>query len=431
MKGTPTPETIRLRSDVENKLGFEVTCTRDCIILSQELKRFDQRFSLSVSTLRRFFGIIKQNSPTSYTSLNALARYTGAPSYDKWNDLHFQKINKKGKKTSEIFKDEITFKDFVLSSDFNTRPETITSSIQIINEILNLVEKKETFQLSAQKLREINKLTYNLIKIDAYPNEVWKRLNRIPRARIFTEAFPPIDFLDGIGEMYMQDYLETSSTEEERMFATALIAAGSIYTGSNLKSAVKNLKPIEKYDTTIHPSPQARVLGLNLLALKNGVKTETNQKKDFRRLILEGINDETEIWPKWSGLANIFKLKLAEWLILSNDVELLQAFYSSIKTLKSSQAITYKHDQFDVSFEIFNAWALFLIDKKKEAMDTIESIDLEKLSIHEERTISIYYYALTSKLYTGDKRMESIKYLDLLTEQTKYHGLRTMLNLIN
>ena len=425
MKPTPTPETIRLRSDVENKLGFEVTCTRDCIILSQELKRFDQRFSLSVSTLRRFFGIIKQTSPTSYTSLNALARYTGAPSYDKWNDHHFQKVNKIEKKTSEIFKDEMT------SKDFDTRPETITSSIQIINEILNLVEKKTTFQLSAQKLREINKLTYNLIKIDAYPNEAWKRLNRIPRARIFTEAFPPIDFLDGIGEMYMKDYLATSSTKEERMFATSLITAGSIYTGRNLNSAVNNLKPIKNYDTTVHPSPQARVLGINLLALNNGIKTETNQNIGFRRLILKGIKDETEIWPKWSGLANIFKLRVAEWLILSNDLELLQAFYSSVKTMKSSQEISFKHDQFDVSFETFNAWVLFLLDKKEEAMNTIETIDLEKLSVHEERTISIYYYALTSRLYSGDKGRSSIKYLDLLTEQTKYYGLRTMLNLIN
>jgi hypothetical protein len=425
MKTTPTPETIRLRSDVENKLGFEVTCTRDCIILSQELKRFDQRFSLSVSTLRRFFGIIKQNNPTSYTSLNALARYTGAPSYDKWNDHHFRKINKKGKKTSEIFKAEMK------SNDFDTRPETITSSIQIINEILNQVDKKTTFQLSAQKLRDINNLTYNLIKIDAYPHETWKRLNRIPRARIFTEAFPPIDFLSGIGEMYMKDYLATSSTKEERMFASSLITAGSIYTGSILNSEVNNLKPIKNYDTTVHPSPQARVLGINLLALNNGIKTATNQNKGFRSLILKGIKDEMEIWPKWSGLANIFKLRVAEWLILSNDLELLQAFYNSVKTMKSSQEISFTHDKFDVSFETFNAWVLFLLDKKEEAMNTIETIDLEKLSIHEERTISIYYYALTSRLYSGNKGRSSMKYLDLLTEQTRYYGLRTMLNLIN
>jgi hypothetical protein len=425
MKITPTPATIKLRADVENKLGFEVTCTRDCIILSQELKRFDIRFSLSVSTLRRFFGIIKQNSATSYTSLNALARYTGAPSYDKWNNHHFHKSGKKEKAGHGIFKSEITTKDF------DTRPETITRTIQIINTLLNQVEQKETFHLSPQKLREINQLTFYLLKINAYPTATWKKLNRIPRARIFTEAFPPIDFLHGVGEEYMRDYLVTATSEEEKMFANSLIASGSIYTGRNLKSAVVDLKIFKRYDPAIHPSPQARILGLNLLALQNGIKTETNQRKGFRELILEGIENETEIWPKWSSLTNIFKLRLAEWLILSNDVKLLKAYTNSLKPLKTSQEITYKHEQFEASFEIFHAWALFLIDKKEEATEIIESIDLSKLSIHEERTISIYYYSLTSRLYTGDKSASSIKYLDLLTEQTNYHGLRTMLNLIN
>ena len=192
-----------------------------------------------------------------------------------------------------------------------------------------------------------------------------------------------------------------------------------------------DLELFERYNRAIHPSPQARILGLNLLALKNGIKTETNQRKGFRELILEGIENETEIWPKWSSLTNIFKLRLAEWLILSNDVKLLKAYTNSIKPLKTSQEITYKHEQFETSFKIFHAWALFLIDKKEEATEVIENIDLAKLSIHEERTISIYYYALTSRLYSGDKSTSSIKYLDLLTEQTKYHGLRTMLNLIN
>jgi len=423
----PTPATIKLRADVENQLGFEVTCTRDCIILSQELKRFDRRFSLSVSTLRRFFGIIKQNSATSYTSLNALARYTGAPSYDKWNDHHFHKSENKEKAGHGIFKSEITTKDF------DTKPETITRTIQIINTLLHQVEQKETFHLSPKKLREINQLTFYLLNINAYPTATWKKLNRIPRARIFIEAFPPIDFLNGVGEEYMRDYLVTATSEEEKMFANSLVASGSIYSGKNLKSAVVDLELFERYDRTIHPAPQARILGLHLLALKNGIKTETNQRKGFRELILEGIENENEIWPKWSSLTNIFKLRLAEWLILSNDVKLLKAYNKSIMTLMISQeiTITYKHDQFDTSVEIFHAWALFLLDKEEEAIRVIESVDLAKLSIHEERTISIYYYALTSRLYSGDKSTSSIKYLDLLTDQTKYHGLRTMLNLIN
>ena len=425
MKITTSSHIKELRSAVEIKLGFEVTCTRDCIILSQELKRFDRRFSLSVSTLRRFFGIIKQKSPTSFTSLNALARYTGAVSYDKWKDHHFNDLDAEETSHNLIFKSENT------PNQFDTRPETITNTIYILNQLIDQFEQSSTFRISPQKTREISQLTFYLLRIDAYPTETWKKLNRTPRARIFTEAFPPIDFLNGVGDIYMKDYLATSSSKEEKMFAKSLIASGLIYTGRNLKSSIKDLDLFEKYDTTIHPSPQARMLGLNLLALKNGIKTKTNQKKDFRKLILNGIENETELWPKWSSLTNIFKLRLAEWLILSNDVEFLKAFNKSIETLKSSQEITYKYDQFESSFEIFHAWSLFLVGKTENAISIIESIDLAKLSIHEERTISIYYYALTMRLYTGNKSSSSIKYLDLLTEQTKYHGLRIMLQLIN
>ncbi|MAU75391.1 MAG: hypothetical protein CL831_00790 [Crocinitomicaceae bacterium] len=422
MKITPTPATIKLRADVENKLGFEVTCTRDCIILSQELKRFDQRFSLSVSTLRRFFGIIKQNSPLSYTSLNALARYTGAPSYDKWNNHHFHKAAETKKENHEIFKPENTIKDF------DTSPATITKTIQAIEQILNQFKHKGNFIISPQKLREINQLTFYLLRINAYPTETWKKLNRTPKARIFSLAFPPMDFLHGVGKPYMEDYLATATSEEEKMFANSLIAAGSIYTGGNINAAVQGLKLIDRYDAALHPTPQARMLGLNLLALKNGIKTKTNQKKGFRKLIITGIQKDTELW---STRVHIFKLRIAEWLILSNDTGLLNEYYNSIEAMKSSQEMAYKYDRLDPSYEIFQAWILYLLHKKDEAIQIIESIDLAKLAIHEERTLSIYYYSLTAKLYSGEKGKSSLKYLDLLIEQTKYHGLLTILNLTN
>ncbi|MGY8918267.1 MAG: hypothetical protein ACKVJ6_08335, partial [Flavobacteriales bacterium] len=63
-----TPESIvSLRLDVEKKLGFDITCTRDCEVLADEMMRYDRRFSLSVSTLRRFFDLIKSNNPPSLT----------------------------------------------------------------------------------------------------------------------------------------------------------------------------------------------------------------------------------------------------------------------------------------------------------------------------------------------------------------------------
>ena len=61
MKQRADKETIQdLRRAVELKVGFDITSTRDCEVLSMEIERFDRRFSLSVSTLRRFFGLIEQ-----------------------------------------------------------------------------------------------------------------------------------------------------------------------------------------------------------------------------------------------------------------------------------------------------------------------------------------------------------------------------------
>ena len=76
----------RLREDVCSFAGFDVTCTRDCEVLSDELRAFDGRFPVSVSTLRRFFGLIPTQSTFSKTTLNSLARYIGYKSYASWKD---------------------------------------------------------------------------------------------------------------------------------------------------------------------------------------------------------------------------------------------------------------------------------------------------------------------------------------------------------
>ena len=50
--------------------SLEVTCTRDCEVLSEELKAFDGRYPISVSTLRRFFNLIPKQGNFSKTTLN-------------------------------------------------------------------------------------------------------------------------------------------------------------------------------------------------------------------------------------------------------------------------------------------------------------------------------------------------------------------------
>ena len=417
-----SPSIIALRAAVENKLGFDITCTRDCEVLAQEMIRFDRRFALSVSTLRRFFRIIKHNRPPSLSSLNSLARYIGAKSFDSWEKLQINAPSH-----NETHLDIISTLN--KSSEFlDTSPESIIKTIRSLELILNQFEKSSKFQLTRQKIIEINKLTVHLHRLNTFPESLWKTLNRNPRARIFMEAFPPLDYLNGIGGEMMEDYLITATTKEEKLFATSMLAAGLIYSGKDVSIALEKIETIDSIDSNIHPMPQARLLGLNLLALKYGIKTESNQRNNFRELILKGINHETKIWPKWSSFHGVFKLRMVEWLILCGDIELLKVYDININRNQYSQGISFNYKWIDVSVNIYNAWCLFLIGKKTEALQILDKIDLLKLYIHEERLVSIYYYSLSSRLHSGDKRNSSLKSLELLVKQTEYYGLNKMLN---
>lgn len=419
-----SPSIIALRVAVENKLGFEITCTRDCEVLAQEMVRFDRRFALSVSTLRRFYEIVKHNRPPSLSSLNALARYVGAKSFDSWENLH---INSPSHNETHLDLISTIQKS---AKYIDTSPESIKKTIRSLELILNQFVQSDTFQLTRQKIIEINTLIVHLQRLNALPEALWKTLNRNPRARIFMEAFPPLDYLNGIGRKMMEDFLQTANTREEKLFATSLLAASSIYSGKDLSIALREIKTINSIDSKIHPMPQARVLGINLLALNSGIKTESNQTNDFKSIIIKGIKHETQIWPKWSSFHGVFKLRLIEWLILSEDIDLLMEYNININRNQYSQGISFNYKWIDVSIQVYNAWALYITDKKEEALKIIDEIDLLKLYIHEERLVSIYYYALSSRLHSGEKRNSSIKTLELLIKQTEYYGLNEMLNRI-
>jgi hypothetical protein len=419
-----SPSIISLRVAVENKLGFEITCTRDCEVLAQEMVRFDRRFALSVSTLRRFYGIIKHNRPPSLSSLNAIARYVGAKSFHSWENRH---INSPSHNETHL---DLISTLHRSSKYIDTSPESIKKTIRSLELILNQFIKSDTFQLTRQKIIEINTLIVHLQRLNAFPESLWKTLNRNSRARIFMEAFPPLDYLNGIGRKMMEDYLQTATTREEKIFATSLLAASSLYAGKDLSVALGEIETFKSIDSNIHPMPQARILGINLLALNSGIKTESNQTNNFRSIIIKGIKHETKIWPKWSSFHGVFKLRLVEWLILSEDVELLREYIVNINKNQYSQGISFNYKWIDVSIQVYNAWALFITDNKVEALKIIDEIDLLKLYIHEERLVSIYYYALSSRLHTGEKRNSSIKTLELLTKQTEYYGLNEMLNRI-
>ena len=63
---------------------MDITCTKDCQVLSDQLRTFDNRYPVSVSTLRRFFGLVENQGKFSKTTLNTLARFCGHMSFEGW-----------------------------------------------------------------------------------------------------------------------------------------------------------------------------------------------------------------------------------------------------------------------------------------------------------------------------------------------------------
>lgn len=417
MKTKPDIETIEeLKRAVELSLGFEITSTRDCEVLAMELERFDRRFSLSVSTLRRFFGLIEKKNDYSLSTLNSLARFTGHTSFKNWEESRDLL-----KESSDSFKPP---KD----SDRKTDSEIITDIVQSLDDMIETLVRNPSLRLSASQLKSTTESTIMLYKLNALPEWLWKKSHRHPIVRLLAEYIPPLDYLQGFGKDLMEDYLATSNTIQERMFSQGLLMIGELYGGIERAGTLKKLPVVSELSQTIHPMPQARVLGLNLLAQTEGVETDVNTLSNFRTLIYEGINNEEAIWPREAVTTCPFIFKIIEWITLANDKELCEEAILGIQNYRTRQDFATRQFTIDNIMDLRLSWCYYLTGRELEARALLDSVSPERFPSHEERTLGIWYYSLLQKIGSPKRRKSSLISLDLLTSQTGYIGLSSRLN---
>ena len=219
MKVKPDKETIsELKRSVELTLGFDITSTRDCEVLSMELERFDRRFSLSVSTLRRFYGLIPQKNDYSLSTLNSLARYTGYTSFKNWEE-------------SREHVHEIDIKLPSSKTETKTDSESIADLVQSLDDMIETLLRNPSLRLSASQLKATTESTIMLYRMNALPEWLWQKSHRHPIVRLLMEYIPPLDYLQGFGKELMQDYLDTSNSEQEVMFSKGLLMIAELYVG--------------------------------------------------------------------------------------------------------------------------------------------------------------------------------------------------------
>ena len=150
---------VDLRRRVELSLGFDITSTRDCEVLSMELERFDRRFSLSVSTLRRFFGLIEQKNNYSLSTLNSLARFAGYSSFKNW----------------EASRDNTIIEEPKAKSESRTDSESVADIVASLDDLLETLIRNPSLRLSASQLKSTTESTIMLYKLNAFPEWLWKK----------------------------------------------------------------------------------------------------------------------------------------------------------------------------------------------------------------------------------------------------------------
>ena len=81
----------QLRLDLQHKIGYKITTTKEAGMLTDELQsKVDH--SVSLSTIRRFFGLIPSRTPQKAT-LDTLSNFLGFSSFSSYNQY---RIDSKG-----------------------------------------------------------------------------------------------------------------------------------------------------------------------------------------------------------------------------------------------------------------------------------------------------------------------------------------------
>jgi len=217
---------VLLANAVCMSAGIEVTCTRDCEVLSEELRSFDGRFPVSVSTLRRFFGLIPRKSNFSTTTLNTLARYIGYPSYRNWQatlasknqvDKHNDASQPPSTPAQGPPKNSLPTpirQDRALNDHPSQWSEE--EAKKRIDRFIDRFANPEHFHLTAQEFSRLKAAVFMIYERGSFDMKLWLRfIEHDHLLRFVVEQFPPLDFMNSFGKDMMASYLKVASTPSE------------------------------------------------------------------------------------------------------------------------------------------------------------------------------------------------------------------------
>jgi len=362
-----------LRRDIVRRCGFEIQTVKECRILSSELEEFDRRFPLAVSTIRRFFGLIPNESEFSITTLNALARYADKP------DFHFY--------LETVHADHF---DVKTSAWDVAIPEVHIALPNSLNALVDLVESVPYARPKPPLIARIAQGMEALYGADEAPERVWRSLNRSKRGRSLTiEGFPPLDSLNGVGRAMLEDYLACAATERDRVFASTLLATGALFAG-DVRTAMKVAVRAPEDPDALHPVVMGRWMGVRLVLQEASMDPKSFEEAcsaALERVDAAGPNGEHTLVQPLSRLG-----------LLCGCESLHSGLLDAVDQLAHRPELVVEAAPFLGALRLEWAWLLFCNGKAPAAWHLLSNLHAEGFPFFERKTSELYLHTLAAAI---------------------------------
>jgi len=297
----------KLKTDVEKKIGFKISSTTEARALQNLLLEQDI-YDLSLSTIRRFWGLIPHRKPNEKT-LNALAVFLSYKTYmeyvksknrfEEWfNISQIQRLKSKDKLTESDFKFIETLyrtesTSFVSASLFEHAVNF--EKWNYVQDLLNpdnisLIQDNTDVTEYAAKQAYLLTIYLNSIPI-VYFNAVIDKLIQIDGFRYYC-VYTYVDIIHlnhRYGAIINKIIVSVNKNKEETLFLTLLSNLWNYLNGNSLKTVAFDEQELKKLPYVLI----GRFYGYQILF--NTLKGDDTAVEFYWKLFLNGINSETEI----------------------------------------------------------------------------------------------------------------------------------------
>jgi hypothetical protein len=373
-----------LQREVEKKYGKKVLTYSDCLHLTSEISK-KTGFRINVSTIRRFFGLVKANYPPSPSTRDILAKFIGFNSFE-----HYTNFQRHNPETAELEYSILLHYLETLFSKASVNTYSDPTWLAITRQTILFLEKHPQL-------------------IDAFQRTMSKSL---VGQEVYFEQFVNIDQLNGYYGEGLRYYLTEKLTAEGQIFAHSLLALCSFLVGEQ-KSLEVHYHNVMQYtlDKSVHPFVCGRYFATQLLY-------HHDNASELSIIALKARTFFKELTPSKDAYHAFpcFELVMAEALLLTRQ-PLEALFYIKESKKKKTNYIPPAIDvQLFSAFDLYEAAAYYLLDDEERAKKIFKKVNPTEFYFLSRYYHNVIYLMLDAELFTGRKNANNIQINELIQQ---------------